>query len=624
MRGVSTFGAFTTARLGIYAAQKALDVTGHNITNINTRGYTRQRLDQMSLFVGGPDGYASSYDSRVGSGVLTTGVSQLRDPYLDIRYRNELSSVGSMDAKLSGLDDISKFLDEVGKGKGSGVLEKQFNDLIQQLQGMTTNAGNNVNDSLVRSSADSLAKLFQHYSTQLGTVKENQVTSFKQDLDTVNNLLKNIGSLNDKIFKSELHGDGALELKDERNLMIDELSKFVKIDVTYESTSVGAGATVDKMIIKLAGSPGTGTRSSATLVDGAFATQFGITQRPTLNPNPTAPANPGAYLKPDGTATDVEADALMYADPDYHLSLKSLADDTGTTLAGSNPVNLTDQALYGSLQASREFLTKEGEFSTAGDISNDLNATSKRGLPYYEKSLNALANRLADTLNDANTVYKTDADGNYLDATTGTIIEYDPLDNGNLVHLTNDVSLTDELRSLLKAKGDLVQGGPLFSKNSQTDDPTGIDASNISISKSWSTGEVRIVNSITAPGTAANDNILNMILLMTGKHDFTPQDGAADASGTKTFFRGSFQEMFTNMSATLANDVKSTSTLLNNYASSATEIDISRSAVSGVDLNDEATNLMQFQKSYSAACRLMTTLDEALDKLINSTGVVGR
>jgi len=49
MRGISTFGAFTTARLGIYAAQKALDVTGHNITNINTPGYTRQRLDQMRL-----------------------------------------------------------------------------------------------------------------------------------------------------------------------------------------------------------------------------------------------------------------------------------------------------------------------------------------------------------------------------------------------------------------------------------------------------------------------------------------------------------------------------------------------------------------------------------------------
>ena len=51
---------------------------------------------------------------------------------------------------------------------------------------------------------------------------------------------------------------------------------------------------------------------------------------------------------------------------------------------------------------------------------------------------------------------------------------------------------------------------------------------------------------------------------------------------------------------------------------------MSRDSVSGVDLNDEAMNLMQYQKSYSAACRLMTTLDELLDKLINGTGIAGR
>ena len=51
----STFGSFNTVRLGIYAAQKGLDVTGNNITNINTAGYTRQRLDQVSLITSASD-----------------------------------------------------------------------------------------------------------------------------------------------------------------------------------------------------------------------------------------------------------------------------------------------------------------------------------------------------------------------------------------------------------------------------------------------------------------------------------------------------------------------------------------------------------------------------------------
>lgn len=65
----STFGSLTTVKLGIYAAQKGLDVTGNNITNINTNGYTRQRLDQVSLISGGSDRYHSQYNVRVGQGL---------------------------------------------------------------------------------------------------------------------------------------------------------------------------------------------------------------------------------------------------------------------------------------------------------------------------------------------------------------------------------------------------------------------------------------------------------------------------------------------------------------------------------------------------------------------------
>ena len=114
----STFGSFNTVRLGIYAAQKGLDVTGNNITNINTAGYTRQRLDQVSLITSASDRYYSPYKTRVGQGVLTTGVSQLRDPGLDIAYRNASADVGAADAKLAGLEKLASILDEVGKGDG--------------------------------------------------------------------------------------------------------------------------------------------------------------------------------------------------------------------------------------------------------------------------------------------------------------------------------------------------------------------------------------------------------------------------------------------------------------------------------------------------------------------------
>jgi len=87
-------------------------------------------------------------------------------------------------------------------------------------------------------------------------------------------------------------------------------------------------------------------------------------------------------------------------------------------------------------------------------------------------------------------------------------------------------------------------------------------------------------------------------------------------------FEGTFQRMLTEVIAgTLAKDENITETMLNNYNTTADEIYVDRDAVMGVDLNDEAMNMMQYQKAYSAACRLMTTYDAMLEKLINGTAI---
>ena len=172
--GIGTFGSFTQARLGIYAAQNGLSVTGNNIANINTTGYTRQKLDQTSFYAGGSDRYYSTYDMRIGNGVLCTGVSQLRDPYLDIRYRSEMSSVGAMDAKLAGLENIQRVLDEVGDGDDAfGILGAQFSDFFNQLEQLSDQTGLSEYDIQVRSSAEALVKQFNSYAAQLKEIEKN-------------------------------------------------------------------------------------------------------------------------------------------------------------------------------------------------------------------------------------------------------------------------------------------------------------------------------------------------------------------------------------------------------------------------------------------------------------------
>ena len=86
-------------------------------------------------------------------------------------------------------------------------------------------------------------------------------------------------------------------------------------------------------------------------------------------------------------------------------------------------------------------------------------------------------------------------------------------------------------------------------------------------------------------------------------------------------FEGNFEAMWNKIGSTLGADQKLTGNMLDDHYQRALEIDTNRDSVSAVDFNDEAMNLMMYAKSYNAACRLMTTIDSVLDKLVNNTGL---
>lgn len=621
MGSIGTFGSFTQARLAIYAAHKGLSVTGNNIANVNTTGYTRQRLEQSSFGASGADRYYSSFDSRVGNGVLCTGLTQLRDPYLDIRYRGEMANVGSMDTKLGGLENIQAVLDEVGKGDDAfGIIEAQLSDLVAKLRQLSDQTGHSLYDIQVRASADTLTKQLNAYASRLQEVYKNNMASYQQDVSKVNGILTNIRDLNATIRKNEIHGDNSLELRDERNVLIDQLSQYMKIDVTYTTEDLGGGQTVEKLIIKLGdanpdGKPG-GT-DTTTLIDGVYGAQL---------------------------STKID-------DPNLGLTVSALTDRKGAVMKDkdgkeSKAVDLADNDLYGALQSQRELLTRSGEFSTDAAIKSDPNAASQRGIPYYQKSLDLLARQFAQTLNDANQGFVYDENGNYVKGTMDAEGKITRVDNGLFTftdgantHTLNRNDTWDKLpdwvknqmggansvEEYLKGNG-ISMGVPLFSNRGDRNDTDGITAANISISAKWAEGP-QIVRSFQLPSamdkipSTESSNIDHMIYLFEKKQDYKPGTVKPDAAGKDTtMFTGSFQEMWSNIGSVLGNDMKVTSTLLDAYYASSVSLDTSRDSVSSVDFNDEAMNLMQYSKSYSAACRLMTTIDSVLDKLINGTG----
>ena len=534
----STFGSFGVARLGIYAAQKGLDVTGNNITNINTPGYTRQRLDQVSLISSVSDKYFNQNMTRVGQGVLTTGVSQLRDPGLDLIYREAQADLGASGGKLEGLNSLASILDEVGKGDGEqddGVILSQLNDLRDLISKAVTN-GIQGYDSLIRESASALCTYLNSTAKKLENLQGTYETYLDQDIQKVNDILKNIQDLNTSIRDADIRGDDALELRDSRNMLLDELSQYIDIDVKYTMEDLGAGFMVEKLTVTL------GTGKQNTLIDGEYAAKI------------------GRFPKDDN----------------YNIQLYALRDADGQKKDNNDtdPVKLGDNDLYGSLQARREMLTESGEYTTKATVNNvDKNAAVKRGIPYYRHALDSLARELAKEMNALNNV--------------------------------NDVDIP--------GKGNLFSAGS--DTNNTTDANGGITAANISVSKGWREGSISMIPS-RDPGASSGDtsNLAAFLSLFEKTVKFDPTTLVGDAVGAP--YEGTFEDMLLHIQSTLAEDQMSTSSVYNNYAITANEIYTDRDSLSGVDLNDEATNLMVYQKAYTAACRLMTTLDEALDSLL--------
>lgn len=563
----STFGCFSTARLGIYAAQKGLDVTGNNITNINTPGYTRQRLDQVSLVTTASDKYFSQYNTRVGQGVLTTGVSQIRDPGLDLLYRGAQAHVGSYGQMLSGLDDIASILDEVGKGDGEqddGVILNQMNDLRDLISQAITSGMDGGTDRLIYASAKALCRLFNKAANDLTELKGTYESYLEQDVSRVNTILTSIQELNVSIRNADIRGDEALELRDERNRLLDELSSYVKIDVKYSDENVGAGLVVEKLTVSLA------TGDKNTLVDGEYASQLSLGTVPMPNPDYDGVNVTDQFLDPNGNPTNDPALAAQILDDTYPVTVTGLKDLDGVLKPGAADAPLEDTDLYGSIQSLREILTEKGEYSTQNDVNTvDPDAAIKRGIPYYQMALDSLAKEFAEQMNALNT------------------------------------------------PGAGVSGeGALFSMGSNNNDTTNITASNISVSQAWGEGNVTMIAS-KDPNASSGDtsNLAAFLNLFTKKQAFDPKDVAgADAVGA--IYNGSFEDMLLRIESTLAEDQMTTGDVYNNYTLTSNKIYTDRDSVSGVDLNDEATNLMVYQKAYAAACRLMTTLNTALDSLL--------
>jgi|LGVF01.1.fsa_nt_gb flagellar hook-associated protein 1 FlgK len=217
----SSFLGLGTSYSGLTANQRALQVTSHNIANANTVGYTRQRMDMHAYK---PDVLPGGLGT-LGLGVDVEYVKQIRDEFLDFKYRQENATLGEWAARESVLKDIESIINEPTDSSISAVMDEFYEALHELNKTPETNTAR----TLVRQRAISLTKEISRMSTSFKELQKNLNFEFKTAVVDLNNDAKQISELNKIIYESELEGGRANDIRDQRNVLLDKMSELVDI-----------------------------------------------------------------------------------------------------------------------------------------------------------------------------------------------------------------------------------------------------------------------------------------------------------------------------------------------------------------------------------------------------------
>ena len=213
---------------GLKTAQTALNTTAHNLSNINTSGYTRQQVtfsDTQYVRVNTSDKVSSP---DYGLGVAVSEVRRIRDQFIDQAYRNENSRLGFYESQYKAIEEIEDQFVEMQGVTYESYLINLYNSVNELAKNPTSTVARS---SLIQNAtafiekSENVYKGLKDYQTTLNTQVKNMV-------DSINKLGDKIYTLNKKISKIESTGiEDANDLRDERDAAIDELSKY--IDITY-------------------------------------------------------------------------------------------------------------------------------------------------------------------------------------------------------------------------------------------------------------------------------------------------------------------------------------------------------------------------------------------------------
>jgi flagellar hook-associated protein 1 FlgK len=555
------FLGFNIARSALFTQQQNLDLTGHNIANAGVEGYSRQRLHLQAA----PDiyGLGAIYPGSVGQGVQADRLQRLRDEFLDKEYRLKTQEQSYYQTRLNYTERMETSLGELGESGLGLTIEKFFNSF----QEASLRPDDRALRQTVVAAGNDLSYGMRSFFEDVYRLQEDADRDLTQSVDRANQISMQLAQLNEQISLRVNLGETPGDLMDQRDRLLDEIGSLLKIQIqTFENGSVQVQS------------------DGKALVSQNVWHAIELRREPDLLRGQNPVGFPATLNRGDLVINGVD---ILGSDPPLNIAA---AANAGLLV---NQINLhTGQTgVTAALDPSgRLILTGTGNGSNLINLEVTGTGLTLTGLAGGDYTLtNSTSLQVGDSI--------------YMNQPGGKIESL--LDTKTRI-LPDTLNRVHQLAASLIRRVNTIHS-QAFDLNGQSNRPffTGTNPSNLAVS-----------------GTIQADPAL---LALAADASFPPGDGSQARAIYQLRFQAtiggeSLEDYYRTLVTTMGNTIGQARERTDTLDLVKASVDNQRQSVSGVNLDEELANMLQFQRSFSAAARVMTTMDEMLNQIVNGLG----
>ncbi len=601
----STFFGLSIASSGLRAYQASANTVANNISNVDTNGYSKQVTNMKANHA--LRGYTEY--GTLSTGVSAESVTQVRSEYYDNKYWQYSGYKGEYTEKVKFMSQVESYFQDDDTLKGfSSIYAEFFND-IDSLRGNP--ASTSVRNQVI-SSAKKFCSYFNTVSSGLQKIQEDVNEQIKMTVDEVNSIAQKIALLNDQINDVEINGGYANDMRDQRALLVDQLSTMVSVEVKetkvvnskYPDMYTGATSYTVKINGLELVSDGQYRqlecearkyKDNQNDAEGLYDIKWADNHSdfPTTSTLATGSLKAMVELRDgnnhanfSGTVEEASGRQLVISNTNVKSELSMNLPPQGVITIGSREYTYSSFSMYQTASGETKFsftITSDtsGLSSMIGRQASVGESIDYKGICYYQSQMNEFLRAFTKAFND-------------------------------IQHKGVDLN-KNEMGSFFVAES--VQGTELgFS-----------DAGNtriLSTSDSYyrlTAANLKIADACKDPSifaTAYKEDFEN------GQDNQTLVEEMQKLQKDVVMYRGSGGDQFL---ATLISDVtvdsEESELLSNNYTTIVSTVEKQRTSISGVDEDEEALDLVKFQNAYNLCSKVVQIMSEMYDRLITSTGV---